>query len=59
MMIEHRCDRVGDVDDLSRVTRHNKEEAVGRLEDEMFEFLVGEKGWLVGAIVVGIARAPQ
>jgi len=56
-LVEDGRDAVRDVDDASGVAGDDKEEAVGRLEDQVLQLLVGEEGRLVGAIGACVASA--
>ena len=50
-VVEDGGDGVGDVDDPAGVAGHDKQEAVGGLEDEVLQLVVREEGGLVGAVV--------
>jgi len=47
---QHRLHRVAHVDDVARVTLRHEQEAVGRLQYQVLQLLVGEEGGLVGAV---------
>lgn len=56
-VIQDRRHRIGYVDNSSFIAGNNKQESIGCLENEVLQFLVGQKGWFVGAIVACISRA--
>ena len=50
--VEYGGDAVGHVEHSSRVTAHDEEESVGRLEDQMLQLLIGEEGGFVRRVVL-------
>lgn len=49
-VIQNRRYRVGHVHDPSGVAVDDEQESVGRLQDKVFQLLVGEERGLVGAV---------
>lgn len=58
-MVQHRRHRIGHVDDATGVAADHKQESVGRLQDQMFQLLIGEKRRLVGTVGASVAGAAQ
>lgn len=56
-LVEDGRDAVRNVDDASGVAGDDEEEAIGRLQDQVLQLLVGEEGRLVGAIGACVASA--
>lgn len=56
-IVQHRRDRVGHVDDPTRVAAHNKQETVGRFENQVLQLLIREEGRLVSVVRSGIPGA--
>lgn len=49
-VVEYLRHRIGHVQDAAAVAVNDKQKSIGRLHDEHFEFLVGQKGGLVVAL---------
>lgn len=53
-IVEDGTDAVRDVDDASDITGDYEQEAIGRLQYQMFQLLVREEGGLVGTVGAGV-----
>ena len=56
-VIQYRCNRVRYINNSSSVAAHDEEETIGSLENQMFQFLIGEKRRFVRPIATGVARS--
>lgn len=56
-VIQYRRNRIGNINNSSSIARDNKEKPIGSFQNEMFQFLIGEKRWFVTAVSVGVASS--